>query len=90
MYDCLWPVISRIWGVTVTYTELLPDLLVNGLAAPIHLPPLTPPYPKSYDPNIRCNYHIRARGHSIENCIALKYKVRDLLRAVAIKFEFEK
>ena len=68
----------------------MPDLLANGLAAPVHLPPLTPSYPKSYDPNVRCNYHAGAQGHSIENCTALKYKVRDLFRAGALKFEFEK
>ncbi|RDX73140.1 hypothetical protein CR513_47293, partial [Mucuna pruriens] len=32
------------------------------------LKPLEPPYPRSYDPNAKCDYHVRAVGHSIEWC----------------------
>ncbi|RDX93004.1 hypothetical protein CR513_24783, partial [Mucuna pruriens] len=40
---------------------------------------LEPPYPKTYDPNARCDYHGRAVGHATERCWRMKHKVEDLL-----------
>ena len=40
----------------------------------VQLPPLTLPY------------HVGSLGHMIEECIALKYKVRDLIKAGVLKF----
>ena len=45
------------------------------------------PYPKWYNPNVHCNYHVRATGDTTEDCTALKYKVRDLMKVDALKFE---
>ncbi|XP_073221270.1 uncharacterized protein [Cicer arietinum] len=46
-----------------------------------------PPYPKGYDSNAVCDYHSGAVGHSTENCLALKFKVHDLLKAGWLNFK---
>ncbi|RDY05264.1 hypothetical protein CR513_10903, partial [Mucuna pruriens] len=38
-----------------------------------------PPYPKSYDPNAKCDYHARAIRHSTEKCWGFKHKIQDLI-----------
>ncbi|RDX75450.1 hypothetical protein CR513_44659, partial [Mucuna pruriens] len=45
----------------------------------IPLKPLEPPYPRSYDPNARCDYHGGVVGHAIKRCWSLKHTVQDLL-----------
>ena len=42
--------------------------------------------PRGYDVSTRCEFHSGAPGHSIENCIAFKYKVQDLLDAKELSF----
>ena len=49
--------------------------------------PLEPPYPKGYDPNVKCDYHAGAVGHSTENCLALKHKVQNLINAKWLNFK---
>ena len=36
---------------------------------------------------MQCSYHDGNRGHSTENCTALKYKVQELIRAGKVTFE---
>ncbi|RDX97229.1 hypothetical protein CR513_20032, partial [Mucuna pruriens] len=48
--------------IPMTYTELLPQLLEQNLVE------IVPPYPRSYDPNAKCDYHGGAVGHAIERC----------------------
>ncbi|RDX78075.1 hypothetical protein CR513_41704, partial [Mucuna pruriens] len=45
--------------ISMTYTELLPLLLKEKLLETVPVKPLKPPYPRSYDPNARCDYHGR-------------------------------
>ncbi|RDY03633.1 hypothetical protein CR513_12754, partial [Mucuna pruriens] len=45
----------------------------------VSLKPLEPPYPRSYDPNAKCDYHAGVDGHSTEKCWGLKHKVQDLV-----------
>ena len=61
--------------------------MANHLVAPIHLPALTPPFPKWHDPNTNYDYNAGAQGHSIENCTTFKYKVRDMVKVVVLKFK---
>ncbi|XP_073224460.1 uncharacterized protein [Cicer arietinum] len=42
---------------------------------------------KGYDSNAVCDYHSGAVGHSTENCLALKFKVHDLLKAGWLNFK---
>ena len=48
---------------------------------------IEPPYQRWYDPNARCNYHARAIGHSIKNCLAFKSMVQFLLNVKWLSFE---
>ena len=49
--------------------------------------PLKPPFPKSYYPNVHCDYHIRNPGHSTENCIYFKHQVQTLIEVGLINFK---
>lgn len=41
--------------------------------------------PENYNANARCEFHSRGVGHDIENCLAFKHKVQDLLDTKAIQ-----
>ena len=58
--------------IPMTYTELLPKLIQYQLLARVPITPMEPPYPCWYDANANCDYHYGVKGHSIENCLALK------------------
>ena len=62
----------------MTYTELLHKLIASHIVMLVVLKPLTPPYPKWYDPNACCEYHVGILGHSIEDYTLFKYKVQGL------------
>ena len=55
---------------------------------PFHISPLKLPYPKWYNSNAHCDYHVGAPRYTTEDCTALKYKVRDLMKIVTLNFEF--
>ncbi|KAH1233471.1 hypothetical protein GmHk_09G025908 [Glycine max] len=71
----------------MTYEDLLPSLIANHLAVVIPGKVLQPPFPKWYDPNATCKYHGGVLGHSIEKCLALKYKVQHLIDAGWLTFQ---
>ncbi|KAH1257692.1 hypothetical protein GmHk_03G007608 [Glycine max] len=71
----------------MTYEDLLPSLIANHLAVVTPGRVLEPPFPKWYDPNATCKYHGGAPGHSIEKCLALKYKVQHLMDAGWLAFQ---
>ncbi|RDX78035.1 hypothetical protein CR513_41753, partial [Mucuna pruriens] len=66
---------------------LFPLLLQKNMIAVLPLKPLEPPYPRSYDPNTKCDYHARAVGHSTERCWSFKHKVQDLIDARWLRFK---
>ena len=70
----------------MTYIELLSHLIANHLVKPVILKPLTPPFPKWYDPNAHCEYHVGISSHSIEDFTLFKYKVQGLVRSGALNF----
>ena len=65
--------------IPITYTELLPKLIDSCHIEPIQARPCRPPFPKWYNVNIRCDYHSRVPGHSIEDCTIFKSKVQNLI-----------
>ncbi|TYK16525.1 uncharacterized protein E5676_scaffold21G003390 [Cucumis melo var. makuwa] len=67
--------------------KLLPQLLKSHQMAIVPVQPLQPPYLKWYDPNVKCQYHAGAVGHSMENCFPLKAKVQSLVKAGWLKFK---
>ena len=77
---------KRLDPIPITYTELLPKLLAEQLIALSYALPLKPPFPKSYDPNVHCDYHTGNPGHSTEDCISLKQKVQTLIEVGRINF----
>ncbi|KAH1188436.1 hypothetical protein GmHk_U059521 [Glycine max] len=71
----------------MTYEDLLPSLIANHLAVITPGRVLQPPFPKWYDPNATCKYHGGVPGHSVEKCLALKYKVQHLMDAGWLTFQ---
>ncbi|KAH1202681.1 hypothetical protein GmHk_17G049091 [Glycine max] len=71
----------------MTYEDLLPSLIANHLAVVTTGRVLQPPFPKWYDPNATCKYHGGVPGHSVEKCLALKYKVQHLMDAGWLTFQ---
>ena len=62
--------------ISVSYTELLPRFIQSQLIARVPLIPMEPPYSRWYDANTTCDYHYGIKGHSTENCLALKNQVQ--------------
>ncbi|RDY11347.1 hypothetical protein CR513_04004, partial [Mucuna pruriens] len=60
--------------IPMTYIKLLPILLKERLLEIVPLKPLEPSYPRSYDPNAKCDYHGGAVGHATKRCWSLKHK----------------
>ena len=73
--------------IPMTYTELYPKLVQLGSLVPMDIPPMQPPYPRWYNENARCDYHSDNRGHSTEDCTALKRRVHDLIKVEALAFD---
>ena len=73
--------------ISITYTELFPKLVEIGHIEPVQLAPLKPLFPRWYNAHTRCDYHAENPGHSTENCIGLKHKVRNLINEGKLKFE---
>ncbi|XP_016745131.1 uncharacterized protein [Gossypium hirsutum] len=73
--------------ILVTYRELYQSLYDAHAITPFHLKPLQPPYPKWYDANARCEYHVGISGHSIENCTGFKKAVERLIKMGVVKFD---
>lgn len=59
----------------MSYTELLPHLIQNGMVAPIPMNLVEPLYPRGYNANANYDYHAGAIGHSTKICRALNFKV---------------
>ncbi|KAI5400523.1 hypothetical protein KIW84_065417 [Lathyrus oleraceus] len=72
--------------IPMTYTQILPYLLQRGLVETRPLaPPSTPP-PRGYDANAICDFHACSLGNTTYRCLALKFKVHDLLDRKVISF----
>ncbi|XP_050916837.1 uncharacterized protein LOC127132018 [Lathyrus oleraceus] len=78
--------VRHIDQLPVSYSQVLPYLIKDGLIVPKELLQVIPPYPPGFDVNARCDFHAGAQGHSVENCRALKHKVQDLIDSRAIMF----
>ncbi|XP_039028550.1 uncharacterized protein LOC120162476 [Hibiscus syriacus] len=56
------------------------------VVSPYHTSPIQSPYPKCFDINAQCEYHVGASEHSIENCLAFKKLVQRLRQRNVINF----
>ena len=75
--------------IPMTYTKLYPKLIQGGLLVPVSIPPIRPSYLKWYNENASCDYHSGNRGHSLEDCTALKWRVNELIKRGELTFEDE-
>lgn len=70
----------------ISYSQLLQHLLQLKLVTLRNLPPTPDKLPANYNANARCEFHSKGIGHDVENCMALKYKVQDLIDSKATQF----
>ena len=73
----------------MTYTELYSKLIQYGLLESVNILPIRPSYPRWYKENTSCDYHSGNRGHSLEDCTALKWRVNDFINRRELIFEDE-
>ncbi|XP_073259781.1 uncharacterized protein [Populus alba] len=67
--------------------DLYAKLLSIGQIAPILLPPIQPPFPLWYKPELTCEYHAGNPGHGIETCYAFKRRLLELIKRGWVSFE---
>ncbi|GKV08463.1 hypothetical protein SLEP1_g20085 [Rubroshorea leprosula] len=60
-----------------------------GLVTPIPMVPVKTPFPTWYNPQARCEYHNGGVGHDLENCLALRHGVQDLIEANELQIASE-
>ncbi|KAE8735344.1 No pollen germination related 2 [Hibiscus syriacus] len=70
----------------VSYAEIYDSLLKADVIRPYPLVPMQPPFPPWYDTKAHCVYHEGITGHSIENCLAFKRVVQNLINTGKLEF----
>lgn len=72
--------------VPMSYSRLLPLLLMHSLVRMWEPGPTPTPLPRGYDVNARCVFHSGAPRHTTEDCRALKHLMQDLIDSKVIMF----
>ncbi|KAK2428785.1 hypothetical protein QL285_027277 [Trifolium repens] len=75
--------------IPIPYSQLLPFLVHNGMLTPKALKSMIASFPAWYDPKAKCAFHLGAEGHTIDKCIAFKYKVQELIDQKLLTFKEE-
>ncbi|KAK2396956.1 hypothetical protein QL285_058583 [Trifolium repens] len=73
--------------IPVSCSQLLSYLVHNGMITPRALKPMIAPFPNWYDPKAKCEFHLGAEGHTVDDCIAFKYKVQELIDQKLLTFK---
>ncbi|KAK2414832.1 hypothetical protein QL285_037374 [Trifolium repens] len=73
--------------IPVSYSQLLPYLVHNGMVTPEALRPMTALFPVWYDTKAKCEYHAGTEGHSTDNCRTFKNKVQELIEQKLLTFK---
>ena len=73
--------------IPITYGELYKSLFDAHMVSPFYVKPFQPSYPKWYNPEAKCAYHVGTPGHSIEDCTAFKKLVERLIKMGVIWFD---
>ena len=73
----------------MTYTKLYPKLIQGGMLVPVSIPPIRPPYPRWYNENASCDYHSGNKGHSLEDCTTLMWRVSEFIKKGELTLEDE-
>ncbi|XP_038679910.1 uncharacterized protein LOC119981029 isoform X2 [Tripterygium wilfordii] len=80
--------IEQFASIPMTYAQCYDKLLSNAAIAPIPGgKPHNPPYPPWYNPEVTCAYHGESPGHSIENCLAFKRIVQNMVNSGWLNFD---
>ncbi|KAK2372789.1 hypothetical protein QL285_073883 [Trifolium repens] len=74
-------------SIPIPYGQLFPHLVRNRMVIPRALKPITAPFPIWYDLKANCEYHSGAEGHTVDDCIAFKYKVQELIDQKLLTFK---
>ena len=53
--------------------------LLEKLVTPIFVKPKEGPPLPDFDPSKKCKYHFGAEGHTLEECVQLRYRIQDLV-----------
>ncbi|GKV36242.1 hypothetical protein SLEP1_g44391 [Rubroshorea leprosula] len=61
--------------------DMFRKLVAAGIVTLVPMVPLNPPFPTWYNSQARCEYHSGGVGHDLENCLALKHRLQDLIEA---------
>lgn len=72
--------------VSMTYIEVLPQLIQNYLVFPKKLKPMILMYPPNFNNNAIYKYHDRSPGHTTKNCKAFNYRVQELIDQKILSF----
>ncbi|KAK2435656.1 hypothetical protein QL285_020699 [Trifolium repens] len=73
--------------IPVSYSQLLPYLVHNGMVTPEALRSMTASFPVWYDTKAKCEYHTGTEGHSTDNCRTFKNKVQELIEQKLLTFK---
>ncbi|KAK2400686.1 hypothetical protein QL285_050362 [Trifolium repens] len=73
--------------IPVPYSRLLPYLVHNRMVTPRALKPMTAPFPTWYNSEAKCEFHEGAEGHTVDDCLAFKYKVQELIDQKLLTFK---
>jgi hypothetical protein len=73
--------------IPVSCSQLLSYLVHNGMITPRALKPMIAPFPNWFDPKAKCEFHLGAEGHTIDNCKAFKRKVQELVDQKLLTFK---
>ncbi|KAK2416314.1 hypothetical protein QL285_038715 [Trifolium repens] len=68
-------------------SQLLSYLVHKGMITIRALKPMIAPFPNWYDPKEKCEFHLGAEGHTIDNCKAFKHKVQELMDQKLLTFK---
>ncbi|KAE8676653.1 hypothetical protein F3Y22_tig00111582pilonHSYRG00356 [Hibiscus syriacus] len=80
---------SHFDSILISYKELYDALLEAREVALHYVKLLQPPYPSWHDINVRCENHVGAQGHSIDNCTTFKYRVHHILDYEVLEFKMK-
>ena len=73
--------------ISMTYRELYQNLFDTHVVSTFYLKPMQPLFPKWYDANAQCEYHVGITGNSIENCTAFKKLIERFIKIGIVKFD---
>lgn len=59
--------------------ELYAYLLERKLVTPLFAKPRDGPSPPYFDLSTKCEHHFGAKGHTLEECVQLRYQIQDLI-----------